>query len=267
MPATSSTAQIRTIDADGTAVRVSTRGTGTPLLLIMGIGGNLSMWQPFEDALVPHGFQTIAFDMPGTGGSPSTFPPRCMRGLARLTTAVLDELGHTDPVDVLGVSYGGAVAQTVAHRHPDRVRRLVLAATAPGLGGLPPRPGVALRLATPLRYWSPRHYERIAGDIYGGSARRGSDPVGRFEHPPSLYGYLAQAYAIAGWSSLPWLRRLTAPTLVLAGDDDPLVPMANARLLTRLIPHATLHVIDGGGHLFLVEHAAESATRVATFLA
>ncbi|WP_051807413.1 alpha/beta fold hydrolase [Actinoplanes subtropicus] len=87
-----------------------------------------------------------------------------------------------------------------------------------------------------------------------------------FAEAPSTAGYLAQLNAIGGWTSLPWLRRLPQPTLVIAGDDDPIVPLANGRLLSRLIPGARLHVVPGGGHLFLLERSAETAAAVADFL-
>jgi poly(3-hydroxyalkanoate) depolymerase len=251
-------------------VRATVRGAGRPLLLIMGFGGSLDMWRPFEEAITARGVQTIAFDMPGTGGTPARCLPRRMPGLAQFTAALLDVLGHRS-VDVLGVSWGGAVAQTLARRFPDRVRSLVLAATAPGLGGKPPQMSALIHLATPLRYWSRSYFETFAGQLYGGNARRGvghgdSGSAGRFVLPPSPYGYLSQMYAIAGWSSLPWLHCLTQPTLVLGGDDDPLVPLANTRLLASLIPKAHSHVIRGGGHLFLVEQADECATQIEAFL-
>jgi pimeloyl-ACP methyl ester carboxylesterase len=84
--------------------------------------------------------------------------------------------------------------------------------------------------------------------------------------PPSLVGYAGQVYAITGWSSFPWLHRLRQPTLVLAGDDDPIVPLVNGRILARRIPGARLEVVRGGGHLFLLEEAEAMAELVAEFL-
>jgi pimeloyl-ACP methyl ester carboxylesterase len=78
-------------------------------------------------------------------------------------------------------------------------------------------------------------------------------------------GYLYQLAAGAGWTSLPFLPLLRQPTLILSGDDDPLIPLANARLLRMLIPHARLHVYHGG-HLSLVTEAAELAPVVDRFL-
>lgn len=236
----------------------------------MGIGGNLDMWEPFERALDGSGIETITFDAPGTGESASWRWPRRMPGLARTVEHLLDALGLRT-VDLLGVSFGGALAQQLTIQAPDRVRRLVLAATLPGLGGVPGDPRALRVLATPRRYYSPDYFARVAPVLYGGRIRRDPDLLrqqayARFTRPPSVRGYLHQLYAVQGWTSLPWLRRIRQPTLVLAGDDDPIVPLLNGRILARLIPRATLRVLAGGGHLFLLEEAEESARLVADFL-
>ena len=261
---------LRHVDVDGVRLRVAVRGTGRPLLLLMGIGGNIEMWAPFEEALDPRAVQTITVDAPGTGGSSGYRLPRRMPGLARTMDELAGALGY-GRLDVLGVSFGGALAQQLAHQAPARVRRLVLAATGPGLGGVPGSPRVLRHLATPRRYLQPDYFRRVAGDLYGGEARRDPDAMlhgslARFAHAPSPAGYLAQLFAIVGWTSLPWLRRLPQPTLVIAGDDDPIVPPVNGRILGRLIPDARLHVVPGGGHLFLLERPAEIAAVVTEFL-
>jgi poly(3-hydroxyalkanoate) depolymerase len=258
------------VDVDGLRIRTAVRGHGPPVLLIMGIGGNLDMWGRFETSLHAHGLQTITYDAPGTGDSTGYRRPRRVPALARTIERLLAALGY-ERVDVLGVSFGGGVAQQLAHQAPTRVRRLVLAATMPGLGGVPGHPRALLAMATPRRYFDPDYYRKIAGRLYGGEAHRNptrslNDTAARFVRPPSWGGYLAQLYAIPGWSSLPWLRRLAQPTLVLAGDDDPIVPLINAHILARLIPNARLHVVAGGGHLFIVERADEIAGIVADFL-
>ncbi|MBO3749366.1 alpha/beta fold hydrolase [Streptosporangiaceae bacterium NEAU-GS5] len=273
MKARSPKRAVRHVEADGVRLRVSVRGTGRPLLLLMGIGGHLEMWAPFEDALDPAVVQTITVDAPGTGGSSAyrfPRPARRMGGLARTMERMLDALGH-DQVDVLGVSFGGVLAQQLAHQAPSRVRRLVLAATGIGLGGVPGSPRVLWKLATPRRYAQPDYFRRVAGTIYGGAARHDPDAtlhgsIARFTRPPSMGGYLAQLYAITGWTSLPWLGRVRMPTLVISGDDDPIVPPINGRILARLLPDARLHVVRGGGHLFLLEHPAEIAALVTSFL-
>ena len=189
---------IRTVDVDGLRIRVAVRGDGEcPLLLIMGIGGNLDMWSPFERPMRRRGVATIAYDAPGTGGSlPYPFPKR-VRGLTATVEHLLDALGH-DEVDVLGVSFGGGIAQQLAHQAPQRVRRLVLAATAPGLGGVPGHPRALIALATPRRYINPAYLARVSGRVYCGRARRGAgltaNSAERFAKPPSVSGYLAQMY-------------------------------------------------------------------------
>lgn len=262
--------RVRFVEVDGTRIRVSERGEGRPLLLVMGIGGSLDMWEPLERALVPLGFRTITFDLPGSGGSPAVFPPLRMPGLARVAVGLLDLLGEAY-VDVLGVSFGGAVAQEIARFAPERVRRLVLASTTPGIGGVPGSPRVLMHMSTPLRYWSPSYARRVSPLLYGGDARADADIHGRmaarFERPPSLAGYAGQLYAVSWWSSVPFLRRIRARTLVLHGDDDPILPLPNARILARLIPDATLQVVPGGGHLFLLDRADDAARAVSDFLA
>jgi poly(3-hydroxyalkanoate) depolymerase len=264
---------IRFVDVDGVRLRTSVRGAGRPLLVLTGIGAALELSAPIERALNAHGVQTIALDAPGTGESSQYARPRRMSGVAHTVEEALGALGY-DRVDVLGVSFGGILAQQLAHQAPDRVRRLVLAATAAGvplLGGVPGSPRALLALATPRRYQSPDYYRRIAGTLYGGQARR--DPnallhgsIARFSEAPSLRGYLGQLYAISFWTGVPWLWRLPQSTLVLAGDDDPIVPVINGRILARIIPRARLEIIRGGGHLFLLERPTELANLVARFL-
>jgi pimeloyl-ACP methyl ester carboxylesterase len=116
------------VTVDGLRLRVQRCGAGPPLLLITGIGAHVDMWRPFRRFAGER--ELIAFDAPGVGRSERPRWPLRMPGLARLVTALLDEL-ELPRVDVLGYSFGGVVAQELAHR-PDRVRRLVLCATGPG---------------------------------------------------------------------------------------------------------------------------------------
>ena len=165
------------VRAGGITLRVARCGEGPPLLLITGIGANIEMWGPFERVIENR--ELIAFDAPGAGLSERPRYPLRMRGLARVVAALLDGLG-LDEVDVLGYSFGGGLAQELAYRSPDRVRRLILCATAQGLVGVPPRPLPALLLATPARYYHPRlfrltvHTSRagVRGEIRPNSTNR-----------------------------------------------------------------------------------------------
>jgi poly(3-hydroxyalkanoate) depolymerase len=254
---------------DGSLVRVSVRGEGRPLLLVMGLGGNLEMWDPLERELNERGVQTIAYDAPGTGESPSRLVPRRMSGLARQAARLLDVLG-LPRVDVLGVSFGGGVAQELVLRNPHRVGRLVLAGTSCGLGSIPGNPVALSLLANPLRYYSPAFFRMSAPYLYGPGVA-GNEQVlkaqiaARHARPPTPWGFAGQLAAAAGWTSLPWLHHLKSPTLVLAGRTDRIVPLRNARILAKRIPGARLEVLPGG-HLFLMEQPAACADILTDFL-
>ena len=254
----------------GTPIRVQIRGEGPPLLLINGIGGHLGMWEPLAQELEPTR-RLILFDAPGAGLSEALPRPLRMAGLATLVVGLLDEL-QLQRVDVLGYSWGGALAQQVARDAHLRVRRLVLAATIPGVGGKPPPMRVAAAMLRPKRFFSPANAREASALLYGGDYRRGFPPHASalhmwHEHPPTAKGYAHQLYAIAGWTSLPWLHQIRARTLVLAGDDDPLAPSFNAHMMARLLRRGELHLVAGGGHLWLLDHAAESAAVIDEFLA
>jgi poly(3-hydroxyalkanoate) depolymerase len=257
------------VDVGRHRLRVDITGSGPPLLLVMGLGGNLEMWQPLRDALPNR--ELITFDSPGTGGSSTPSLPLSIPHHAAVAARLLRTLGYGN-VDVLGVSWGGVVAQTLAITKPARVRRLVLASTVAGAVGWPGRPSVLRKMMTPRRYYSRAYFDAVAPKIYGGRARR--DPASlhgeaqtRLARPPSWRGYFGQVLAISTFTTLPLLHRIQAPTLVVSGDDDPLVPLVNARLLASLIPNATLHVVRGGGHLILFDSAEEVAGVIEPFLA
>lgn len=255
----------RQVTVAGTTVRVATWGHGPPLLLLNGIGGNIEMWEPLAGRLSDR--RLVMLDMPGTGQSAPLQVPVRMTGYARLVTQLLDQLG-LERVDVLGYSWGGALAQQLARTAPGRVRSLVLAATVPGIGGRPPAPWVVALMATPARYYSRTYLRFVAPLVFGSDPARVDDASGaaRRRHPPTMRGYAQQLFAISGWSSRPWLRRLRVPTLVISGSRDPLAPPRNSVILSRAIPGAALHVVDGG-HLFLLEQPDEAAAVIHRFLA
>ena len=233
----------------------------TPLMLLNGIGASLELLVPFADAL--RDIEVIAFDAPGTGESEHTILPYRPWMLSMLASGVLDKLGYGQ-VDVLGVSWGGALAQQFALQNPKRCRRLILAATSQGVLMAPPRLSVLTKFMTARRFNDANYRKEIAGEIYGGKARSRNPPVEEFRKT-SRRGYLYQQLALMGWTSMPWLPLLRQKTLVLAGDDDPVIPLVNARIMATLIRDCQLHVFHDG-HLFLISCAEESATVVRAFL-
>ncbi|AZG14424.1 poly(3-hydroxyalkanoate) depolymerase [Cupriavidus pauculus] len=261
--------QIQTVDLDGQMLRAGVRpghDAGPPLLIFNGIGANLELLAPFVDAL--DGVEVIIFDVPGAGGSPAPLLPYRLSNLCVMADKLLARLGYAGQVDVLGVSWGGALAQEFAHLYPARCRRLVLAATSPGVLMVPGRLSVLSKMIGARRYTDPDYLRRVGADIYGGAFR--TDPSLLDEHghhmqPPRGRGYVYQLLATWGWSSLLWLGSLVQPTLVLHGSDDPIVPVVNARILASRIRDAALHVFEDG-HLFLLTRAAEAAPMVLRFL-
>jgi poly(3-hydroxyalkanoate) depolymerase len=254
---------------DGHRIRYAVREgdpARPPLLLLNGIGANIELAHPFIDAL--DGPTFITYDVPGVGGSPTPPSPYRPSTIARLTAELLEHLGYCE-ADVLGVSWGGAIAQQFAFQHRSHCRRLVLAATSAGAFMVPAQPSVLLKMATPRRYVDRAHAMKVAGDIYGGVFRTNPEAViNELKHVrfSSRGGYYLQLAAAFGWTSLPWLWTLRQPTLIMAGADDPLIPLANAQVMQWLIPDARLEILDCG-HLFLVTRAAESARIVESFLA
>ena len=246
---------------------VAAPSPSVPLLLINGIGASLELLQPFVDALDP-AIEVVRFDVPGVGGSPLPPTPYRFAGLCRLIGAMMTELGY-DRADVLGISWGGGVAQHFAMFQRSRCRRLVLVSTGTGALMVPAKPSVLGRMLTPRRHTDRGYLVRIAGELYGGSAR--TDPAGVAAamngrtHSASSRGYLYQLAAGAGWTSVPFLPMVRQPTLIVSGDDDPIIPLANARIMHRLIPDSRLHLFHGG-HLGLVTEAAELAPVIAGFL-
>ena len=262
--------RLRMLTVRGRILRVAVRDGDPdwpPLLLCNGIGVSLELLQPFVDAL-DRRRGVIRFDMPGVGGSPAPVVPYHLHTVAPLLAGLLDELGH-ERADVLGISWGGGLAQQFALSRPDRVRRLVLVATGPGALMVPGRPRVLRRMLTPRRHRDPEYAASIAGALYGGSVRQ--DPVLARDllhattRPGPARGYYYQLMSAAGWTSLPWLPRLRRPTLILAGDDDPIIPLVNARIMHRLIPRSQLHIYQGG-HLELAADAERLAPVVEAFL-
>ena len=268
VPRTDDAARVE--DIGGFRLRVAVRegaGERTPLLLMNGSGASLETFQPPIDALDPS-LTVIRFDPPGVGGSPPPARRYRLPALARALGQIVDDMGHPQ-VDVLGISWGGALAQQFAFTQRRRCRRLALVATSAGTVMVPASPLVLAKMATPRRFRDPDYLMRIAADLYGGAVRRDTDRlrplVHAFGRPDVGRGYRLQLIAGLGWTSVPFLRLLSQRTLVLAGDDDPIIPQVNGRFLAAMIRRATLHVYPGG-HVDLVADPGLLAPVIEGFL-
>ncbi len=196
--------QTQTIDLDGQLLRVAVRrgsDASPPLLLFNGIGANLELVEPFVAAL--DDVTVIIFDVPGVGGSPAPLIPYRFSTLAVLADKLLTRLGFVDPVDVLGVSWGGALAQQFAHLYPERCRRLILAATSPGVIMVPARLSVLSKLIGPRRYTDPAYLRQIGAE-HNTAARTRHDPALLEEHSR----YIRRHRAAAATSINCWLHRV-----------------------------------------------------------
>jgi poly(3-hydroxyalkanoate) depolymerase len=264
------TADVRMMSVGGRTLRVATwrldqPSDHLPLLFFNGIGTNIEAVAPLADALDDRGF--VIFDMPGIGESPEPVVPYNPFTMAWTTVRLLDDLGLAE-VDVMGVSWGGAMAQHFALQHGDRVRRLILCATSAGMVMVPGAPKALSKMANPRRFvdaaFMQKHFTTLYGGGLGGSPDRAAH-MARLK-PPSTRGYLYQLLAMMGWTSAPALPFLRKPTLIMMGDEDAIVPLANGKILHGLISGSELEIFEGGGHLFLLSHREQSVSCMRAFL-
>ena len=257
----------RTVRALGRRLRVAQWNVdpapeARPLLILNGIGMNLELIDSLAAALAPR--RVISFDMPGVGRSPDPLVPYTAVTMAMTASIVLDRLG-IEQIDVLGISWGGGVAQQFALQHRPRLGRLVLAATSAGVIMAPGSAAALARLIDPAAFTAGKTLHRTLALLTNGGGR-GAPVSLNAATPPSLLGWTYQLASLVGWSSVPLLPWLDVPTLILAGDDDQVVPAWNARFLHALIPDSRLRLIEGGGHLFMLSHPREFVAELERFL-
>jgi poly(3-hydroxyalkanoate) depolymerase len=262
--------RIEIIRAGGRRLRVAVwtaapeagRKPGRPIFFFNGIGANIELMSPLAEWLPDR--DIITFDMPGVGGSPAPLFPYRPWTMALRAARLLDKLGYDGKVDVMGVSWGGGMAQQFAFQHPRRVGKLILAATAAGVLMVPGDPQVLSKMANPRRYIDPDYMQKNFATLYGeqlGSAGH----VSRLS-PPTQRGYLYQLGAMVGWTSAVFLPFVKQKTLILMGDSDKIVPPVNGKIMASLIPHARLEIVPGG-HLFLVSRPQTTIPLIEGFLA
>ena len=262
-----SAAQFKMIGAGGRRLRAAewhgdADPATPPLLMLTGIGINLELFEPIAAAMPER--RIIGFDMPGIGKSPDPIVPYTMATMALTTAAVLDSFG-IEKADIMGMSWGGALAQQFAFQHRARTNRLALVATSAGAAMVPGNFSVLRHLLDPREYTVEKTLRRNLAALYTGG---GSDaPVSlNAVRPPSPVGWAYQLAAFSTWSSVPFLPLLDMPVLVMAGAEDNIVPPVNARCLTKAIPDARLEMFEGAGHLFLLSQQDRFIEKLRQFL-
>ena len=268
MPATEPRPRITMQDVDGVILRTAFWAAkndvgNRPLLFFNGIGANLELTHALGDMFPDR--DIITFDVPGVGKSPVTQWPYRPWMLARWARKLLDQF-HIDEVDVMGVSWGGALAQQFAFQYRNRVGKLILCATTAGMTMIPGKPASLSKMVDARRYTDPNYMRDNFATLYGDVADGAADGHINNLMPPEPKGYIYQLLAFIGWSSLPFIRFLRMPALVMMGDKDSIVPLANGHILKVALPNSRLHVVEGGGHLFLVTRARETAEVIQAFL-
>jgi poly(3-hydroxyalkanoate) depolymerase len=231
-------------------------------LFFNGIGANIEAMAPMAELLDDRDF--ITFDMPGIGGSPDPVVPYNALMMARIAALLLDRF-EMPIVDVMGVSWGGAMAQQFALQNGARTNKLILVATSAGMLMVPGNPAALVKMADPRRYIDPDFMAKHFKTLYGGMVGNKAEHIGRIT-PPSKTGYFYQLMAMMGWTSAPFLPFMKTETLIMMGDDDQIVPLANGKFLNFLIPNSELFVVANGGHLFLLSHVEQSISAIRTFL-
>ncbi len=233
-----------------------------PLLFFNGIGANIEAMAPLANML--HDRDFLTFDMPGVGGSPEPMVPYNAWMMGRISEQLLDRFDMTQ-VDVMGVSWGGAMAQQFTLQNGPRVNRLILAATTAGMLMVPGNPKALIKMADPRRYIDPDFMRKHFNTLYGGTGDGSEGHIGRIK-PPSKTGYFYQLLAMLGWTSAPFLPFMKHDTLIMMGGDDQIVPVANGHFLKMLIPNSELFIVEDGGHLFMLSHVEESIGAIRAFL-
>jgi 3-oxoadipate enol-lactonase len=255
-------------DIDGASLYYERRGAGEPVLLIQGMSGSHVAWGDAFLAGLGEDLDLVAYDHRGVGDSTPQTDPFTIAQLADDAAGLLDALGW-ESAHVLGISMGGMVAQELALRHPQRIRTLTLGCTYPG--------GSGAQLADPALI------QELAGALLSGdrelalrtgfaanlSAAFVADEA-HFEPfhamatavPVAVPVIMLQMQAVMGHDASARLESIEAPTLVVHGTEDRMLPVANGELIARLIPHARLELLEGVGHMFWWEQPERSAALV-----
>ncbi len=244
------------------------QGSGDPLLLIMGLSYPSYMWHRSRPILAKR-FRTIALDNRGVGQSDAPPGIYSIALMASDAAAVLDA-ACVEGAHVFGASMGGMIAQEFALQYPHRVRSLILGCTAAGGPHAVQAEPEALQALMRRDVTPEEAKEAILPFIYDRATPRErieEDMAIRMKWYPTAQGYMGQLQGIFGWEAYSRIAQITAPTLVIHGETDRLVPAANARLIAEKITGAKLVLIPHASHIFETDQPAAAQQAILEFLA
>ena len=255
------------VENQGTKIYWDEQGQGAPVLLIMGLGYTSVMWHRTRPVLAQH-FRTIAFDNRGVGLSDVPSGPYSIATMASDTAAVLDAAGVAR-AHVFGVSMGGMIAQEFALQYPARTRSLILGCTSPGGPSAVRAESSVADILVARGMTLEQARDAILPYIYDAATPRekiDEDTRVRERWLPSLEGYMAQLLGILAWESYSRIAQITAPTLVIHGKSDALVPPGNGELIAARIPGAKLVLLEHASHLFPTDQPQAAHQEILAFL-
>ena len=242
-------------------------GSGEPLLLIMGLGYPSAMWYRSRPTLALE-FRTIAFDNRGVGRSDIPAGPYPIALMASDARAVL-EAAEVETAHIYGVSMGGMIAQEFALQYPQRVRSLILGCTSPGGPNAVRIEQDVIEFLTKRQPSQEASLEAAVPFIYDRNTPRAlidEDIDVRREWLPKAEAYFAQLQGILAWEAYSRLDQIKAPTLVIHGETDLLVPSGNANLIAERIGGAELKLIPNAAHIYTTDQTELSLNTVLQFL-
>ncbi len=254
---------------NGTKIFWTEQGAGEPLLLIMGLGGSHQEWRRILPQLAEK-YRVILFDNRGVGNTIFNDEPFTIPLMASDAKAVLDA-ANVESAHILGMSMGGMIAQEFALNYPEKTRSLILTVTnCGGRESVLPKPEVLFALqgrgvATPEdAFWAMAPFiydaatprEIIAEDL---AAREG-----KFTAPAN---FMRQLQAIMTWQGThARLSNITAPTLILGGKNDQLIPCENSKIIADQIPDSKLVELENSSHIFTTDQTEKSVAEILDFL-
>ena len=256
------------VENQGARIYWDEQGQGEPVLLIMGLAYPSQMWYRTRPLLASR-YRTLVLDNRGIGRSDIPPGPYPIALMASDAAAVLEAAG-IESAHVFGVSMGGMIAQEFALQYPKRVRSLILGCTASGGPAAVRAEPEAIQMLMRREKMSPEQAAEAAVpfiyDPATARARIDEDLAIRRPWFPSPQGYAAQLQGVLGWESYSRINQIVAPTLVIHGESDRLIPPGNANLIAERIPGAKLVMIPHASHLFLTDQTEVSHRAILQFL-